>query len=50
MPVYKSYDSEEYHFSGKRIYCGQYRTATEKVLNADVNGALTSCVEVALWM
>ena len=33
IPVYKSDDTEEYHFSGKRIHRGQ-------VLNADVNGAL----------
>ena len=50
IPVYKSDDTEEYHFSGKRIHRGQYRTASGQVLNADVNGALTSCVEVALWM
>ena len=40
IPVYKSDDTEEYHFSGKRIHRGQYRTATGQVLNADVNGAL----------
>ena len=40
MPVYKSDDTEEYHFSGKRIHRGQYRTASGQVLNADVNGAL----------
>ena len=33
IPAYKSDDTEEYHFSGKRINRGQ-------VLNADVNGAL----------
>ena len=33
IPVYKSDDTEEYHFSGKRIHRGQ-------ILNADVNGAL----------
>ena len=33
IPVYKSDDTEEYYFSGKRINRGQ-------VLNADVNGAL----------
>ena len=40
MPVYKSNDTEEYHFSGKRINRRQYRTASGQVLNADVNGAL----------
>ena len=40
IPVYKSDDTEEYHFSGKRILRGQYRTASGQVLNADVNGAL----------
>ncbi|WP_418402357.1 RNA-guided endonuclease InsQ/TnpB family protein [Catenibacterium sp.] len=40
IPVYKSDDTEEYHFNGKRIHRGQYRTADGQVLNADVNGAL----------
>ena len=40
IPVYKSDDTEEYYFSGKRIHRGQYRTANGQVLNADVNGAL----------
>ena len=40
IPVYKSDDTEEYYFSGKRIHRGQYRTASGQVLNADVNGAL----------
>ena len=40
IPAYKSDDTEEYHFSGKRIHRGQYRTASGQVLNADVNGAL----------
>lgn len=40
IPVYNCDDGNEYHFSGKRIHRGQYRTATGKVLNADVNGAL----------
>ena len=40
IPVYKSDDIEKYHFSGKRINRGQYRTASGQVLNADVNGAL----------
>lgn len=40
IPAYNCDDGNEYHFSGKRIHRGQYRTATGKVLNADVNGAL----------
>ena len=40
IPVYKSDDTEECYFSGKRIHRGQYRTASGQVLNADVNGAL----------
>ena len=40
IPVYKSKDTEEYYFSGKRIHSGQYRTASGQVLNADVNGTL----------
>ncbi|MGO5465583.1 RNA-guided endonuclease InsQ/TnpB family protein [Catenibacterium mitsuokai] len=40
IPVYKSDDTEEYYFSGKRIHRGQYRTASGQVLNVDVNGAL----------
>ena len=30
MPVYKSDDTEEYHFSGKRIHRGQYRETVDK--------------------
>ena len=37
IPVYKSDDTEEHHFSGKRIHRGQYRTASGQVLNADEN-------------
>ena len=40
IPVYNCDDGKEYRFSGKRIHRGQYKTATGKVLNADVNGAL----------
>lgn len=42
IPVYNCDDGNEYRFSGKRIHRGQYRTATGKVLNADVNGALNT--------
>ena len=30
IPVYKSDDTEEYHFSGKRIHRGQYREPVDK--------------------
>ena len=40
IPVYNCDEGNEYRFSGKRIHRGQYKTATGKVLNADVNGAL----------
>lgn len=40
LPVYNADNPQEYHFSGKRISRGQYRTASGYVLNADVNGAL----------
>ena len=40
IPVYNCDDGKEYRFSGKRIHRGQYKTATGKVLNADMNGAL----------
>ena len=32
----------EYQFSGERNYRGQYKTASGKTINADVNGALNS--------
>ena len=34
------YDGLSHEFSGKRIYRGLYKTATGRLLNADVNGAL----------
>ena len=37
---YQSITVIKYHFNGKRIHRGQYRTAVENVLNADVNDAL----------
>ena len=42
IPIYKSDDAEEYHFSRKRIHCGKYRTTSGQVLNTDVNGALNT--------
>jgi len=40
IPVYNADNPQKYHFSGKRIKRGLYRTANGKLLNADVNGAL----------
>ena len=37
---YQSITVIKYHFNGKRIHRGQYRTADENVLNADVSDAL----------
>ena len=39
IPVYKEGDRLEYHFSGKRISRGQYKSKEGTILNADVNGA-----------
>ena len=40
IPVYNADNPQKYHFSGKRVERGLYRTANGKLLNADVNGAL----------
>lgn len=40
IPVYNNDNPKEYDFSGSRIHRGLYKTASGKVLNADVNGAL----------
>ena len=40
IPVYNADNPKEYQFTGKRIHRGQYKTASGKILNADVNGAL----------
>ena len=40
IPVYNADNPQKYHFIGKRIKRGLYRTANGKLLNADVNGAL----------
>ena len=39
IPEYKKGDSQEYHFSGKRIKRGLYRTKDGLLINADLNGA-----------
>ena len=40
LPVYNADNPQEYSFSGKRVHRGLYQTASGKILNADVNGAL----------
>ena len=40
IPVYNADNPQEYKFSGIRIHRGLYKTASGKILNADVNGAL----------
>ena len=53
IPVYNADNPREYQFSGKRVYRGQYKTASGKTINADVNGALnimrkSSVVDVSI--
>ena len=40
IPVYNADNPKSYHFSGKRVQRGLYRTADGTLFNADVNGAL----------
>lgn len=40
LPVYNADNPKEYPFSGRRLHRGLYKTASGKVINADVNGAL----------
>lgn len=40
IPVYNADNPQSYTFSGQRIQRGLYRTATGKILNSDVNGAM----------
>ena len=40
IPVYNADNPKEYHFSGRRVQRGLYKTASGKIINADVNGAL----------
>lgn len=40
MPIYSAFDKKSYPFSGRRISRGQYKSATEVILNADINGSL----------
>ena len=40
IPVYSADNPKEYQFSGRRLQRGLYKTASGKIINADVNGAL----------
>ncbi|WP_246843995.1 IS200/IS605 family accessory protein TnpB-related protein [Hydrocoleum sp. CS-953] len=40
IPVYKKGEKNQVTFSGKRIKRGLYRTASKRLINADVNGSL----------
>ena len=40
IPVYNADNPQKYHFSGKRVQRGLYKTFDGMLLNADVNGAL----------
>jgi len=53
IPVYNADNPREYQFSGERVHRGQYKTASGKAINADVNGALnimrkSSVVDVSI--
>ena len=53
IPVYNADNPGEYQFSGERVHRGQYKTASGKTINADVNGALnimrkSSVVDVSI--
>ena len=53
IPVYNADNPREYQFSGERVHRGQYKTASGKTINADVNGALnimrkSSVVDVSI--
>ena len=53
IPVYNADNPGEYQFSGNRVHRGQYKTASGKTINADVNGALnimrkSSVVDVSI--
>ena len=45
IPVYNNNNPQEYVFSGKRIHRGLYQTASGKLINADINGALNILVK-----
>lgn len=53
IPTYDADNPGEYQFSGNRVHRGQYKTASGKTINADVNGALnimrkSSVVDVSI--
>ena len=53
IPVYNADNPREYQFRGNRVHRGQYKTASGKTINADVNGALnimrkSSVVDVSI--
>ena len=53
IPVYNADNPREYQFSGERVHRGQYKTASGKTINADVNGTLnimrkSSVVDVSI--
>ena len=53
IPVYNADNPGKYKFSGNRVHRGQYKTASGKTINADVNGALnimrkSSVVDVSI--
>ena len=53
IPAYNADNPREYQFSGNRVHRGQYKTASGKTINADVNGALnimrkSSVVDVSI--
>ena len=40
IPAYNADNPKDYQFSGRRLHRGLYKTASGKIINADVNGAL----------
>jgi len=40
IPVYNADNPQEYKFSGNRIHRGMYQCSNDRLINADVNGAL----------
>ena len=40
MPIYCDNNHNAYSFSGQRIKRGLYKTGSNKLINADINGAL----------
>lgn len=40
IPVYDKNDNKKHTFSGSRITRGNYKTSNNKIINADINGAL----------